>query len=78
VRLPAPRPGGGTMSDLAIPPDATAAGHCHRCGTWSSTARIVAEIHSDSGAGATVVRCAGPCTRPIRRTRATRTRTYQL
>ena len=63
------------MSDPTIPADATAAGHCHRCGAWSKTARIVAEIHSDSGAGATVVRCASGCTRPIRRTR---TRTYQL
>ncbi len=60
-----------------IPPDATAAGYCYRCGTWSATARIVAEIHGDAGAGGTVVRCADGCTKPVER-RGQRTRTYPL
>ncbi|MFC1419216.1 hypothetical protein [Streptacidiphilus cavernicola] len=38
-------------------PSGTAAGYCHRCETWTPDARVVAEIHSDAGAGGTVVRC---------------------
>ena len=60
-----------------IPPDTRAAGYCHRCGTWSATARIVAETHGDSGAGGTVVRCPDGCPKPVVR-RGTRTRTYSL
>ena len=47
-----------------IPPGTTAAGSCHLCGTWSEEALVVAEIPSNSGAGATVVRCSGACPRP--------------
>ena len=54
-------------------PTGTAAGSCRRCGTWSTTNRIVAEVHSDSGAGMTIVQCPQPCERPIRAAEAPRT-----
>jgi len=54
-------------------PTGTAAGHCRRCGKWSADARIVREVHSDSGAGATIVEC---CSR--RRPAAEEPRTYSL
>lgn len=56
-------------------PTGTAAGHCRRCGTWSAHGRIVAEIHSDSGAGPTIVECPVAC-RP--QPDAERSRTYSL
>lgn len=53
-------------------PLGTAAGYCHRCDTWSPTARIIAEVHGDAGAGGTVVRCPAcdldPSPRPARAT----------
>ncbi len=60
-----------------IPPNTTAPGSCHRCGKWSRTAQVVAEIHGDSGAGGTVVRCPNGCPEPVVR-RGARTRTYSL
>ena len=44
------------MNDVAQP-TGTAPGYCHRCEQWSPEARVIAEIHSDAGAGGTVVRC---------------------
>ncbi|MFC1410526.1 hypothetical protein ACEZCY_14810 [Streptacidiphilus sp. N1-12] len=41
------------------PPDATQTGYCSVCQEWTSGARVVAEIHGDTGCGATVLRCAG-------------------
>jgi hypothetical protein len=61
-----------------IPEDATAPGYCHRCDKWTPRGRIVAEVHSDSGAGHTVVRCTGCCSTPHRTVRATEPRRYQL
>lgn len=60
-------------------PTGTAAGSCYRCGHWSPENRIVREIHSDSGAGATIVECAGPHRNPVRQPAdADRARTYPL
>lgn len=38
-----------------------AARSCHRCGKWAARARVVAEIESNSGPGAIVVRCRACC-----------------
>lgn len=57
-------------------PTGTAAGYCRVCGHWWAQARIVREVHSDSGAGATVVECPDPC-RP-RRPPGEAPRTYSL
>lgn len=59
---------------MTPPEDRTAPGSCHRCGKWSPTNRVVAEIQGDSGGGATVVRCPDPCERTPQ---AQRPRTYQ-
>ena len=42
-----------------IPEEATKAGYCGKCDTWTQHARIVAEVHGDTGFGGTVLRCAG-------------------
>ncbi|MFC1429613.1 hypothetical protein ACEZDB_02955 [Streptacidiphilus sp. N1-3] len=39
-------------------------GSCHLCGKHTQRARVVAEIHSEAGAGATVVRCLECCKNP--------------
>ncbi|MHA6764656.1 hypothetical protein [Streptacidiphilus sp. PAMC 29251] len=63
-----------TIPSIDIPePTGTAAGCCRNCGKWRASARIVREVHSDSGAGATIVQC---CDR--RRPKAERPRTYSL
>lgn len=49
-----------------IPPTATAKGHCDRCEKWCS-GRIIAEVHGDTGAGGTVVRCPACVKNPRRR-----------
>lgn len=37
------------------------AGSCHLCRAHTPRARVIAEIHTSSGAGAIVVRCLGCC-----------------
>ncbi|MHA6762057.1 hypothetical protein [Streptacidiphilus sp. PAMC 29251] len=65
------------IPSIDIPePTGTAAGCCHRCGSWGPAKRIVREVHSDSGAGGTVVACAGKCKRKV--PPSTTTRTYSL
>lgn len=54
------------------------AGRCHMCSAWTLAGRVVNEIHSDSGAGATIVRCAACCARPPQRDAAEEPRTYPL
>ena len=41
-----------------IPEHATKAGYCGKCDRWTQHARIIAEVHGDTGAGGTVLRCA--------------------
>lgn len=66
------------MADLVlmsggVPGAYPAAGYCHKCKTWTPRGRVVAEIHTDAGAGGIVVRClaccqpppAGPLTAPL-------------
>jgi hypothetical protein len=44
--------------EIAPPPEGTKKpGYCGRCGHWSEKARVVAEIHGDTGYGGTVLRC---------------------
>jgi hypothetical protein len=44
---------------IAPPPEGTTKpGYCGRCDKWSPKARVVAEIHGDTGAGGCVLRCA--------------------
>jgi hypothetical protein len=50
-------PRGGLPVNDVEQPTGDAPGYCHRCQRWSSAARVIAEIHSDAGAGGTVVRC---------------------
>ena len=38
-----------------------AAGWCHRCQEWTPRGRVIAEIHTNSAAGAIVVRCLDCC-----------------
>ena len=49
------------MAGNSVPePLGTAGGTCRGCGHWwRSGARIVNEVDSDSGAGATIVECPG-------------------
>lgn len=46
------------------------AGSCHLCGKHAQRARVVAEIHSEAGPGATVVRCLACCKIPLQTTAA--------
>lgn len=46
------------MTPLDDLPERTAPGSCIDCTGWTATGRVVAEIHTDAGAGATLVRCA--------------------
>ena len=45
------------MSERTEP--ATAPGYCSYCGSWTAKGVVIAEIHSDSGPGHTVVRHPG-------------------
>lgn len=49
---------------IEVPEGTTATGYCGKCGRWSRGARVVAEIHGDSGAGGIVLRCMGGCRAP--------------
>ena len=40
-----------------IPPGTTRTGYCGKCDTWTVGARVVAEVHVDTGFGGTVLRC---------------------
>lgn len=40
-------------------PECTAPGSCITCKGWTAKGRVIAEIHTDVGAGGVVVRCAG-------------------
>ena len=42
-----------------IPPGTTQTGYCGGCDTWTVEARVIAEVHADTGFGGTVLRCAG-------------------
>lgn len=41
-----------------VPPGTKKTGYCGGCDTWTVGARVVAEVHVDTGAGGTVLRCA--------------------
>ena len=47
-----------------LPEPRTAPGSCHMCSMWTGEGLIVAEIDSNSGAGATIVRCPACCANP--------------
>ena len=47
-----------------LPEPRTASGSCHMCSRWTSDGRVIAEIDSNSGAGATIIRCPGCCKNP--------------
>ncbi|MFC1416964.1 hypothetical protein [Streptacidiphilus cavernicola] len=46
------------MIEIQPPTGATKAGYCGGCDKWTPKARVVAEVHGDTGAGGTVLRCA--------------------
>lgn len=67
------------MTDLDDEPEGTEAGTCDRCHGWTASGRIIREIHSNSGPGAVVVRCAACYVRPyVPRRDPTDPRTYSL
>lgn len=67
------------MTDLDEVPEGTEAGSCIDCKAWTAKGRIVRLIHSNSGPGSVLVRCAGCCARPYRRRPdPTAPRTYSL
>ncbi|MFC1416389.1 hypothetical protein [Streptacidiphilus cavernicola] len=45
------------MIEIPPPEGATKAGYCGGCDRWTPNARVVAEIHGDTGCGGTVLRC---------------------
>lgn len=42
---------------IPVPPGLTKTGYCGACSVWTVGARVVAEIHCDTGCGGTVLRC---------------------
>ena len=49
------------LMSSGVPGALPAAGCCHLCEQWVPRARVVAEIESNSGPGAIVVRCRACC-----------------
>jgi hypothetical protein len=43
--------------DTRVPAGTTKTGYCGGCDRWTVGARVVAEVHGDTGCGGTVLRC---------------------
>ena len=48
------------MTAEEVPPGTKKNGYCGKCDTWTVNARVVAEVHGDTGFGGTALRCP-PC-----------------
>ena len=46
------------MIEIKPPEGTTKTGYCGGCDRWTVGARVVAEVHGDTGFGGTVLRCA--------------------